>query len=352
MICFAQEALSQNNYIEEPFSFTSDDLVLAGILTVPVSFTPNDKLMVLVAAPLPAQRDYHGMFSSLADTLSKNGIAVFRFDNRAYTDTTLRPDDVTVHEQADDVLKAIEALREDPRFAKSPIGLLGHSEGGSAVAIVASDNSDIAFVVCLGSSGIDGAELAYYQMTEAINGSFLNNMSAESKRIMFEMIEENIRIVAACTERDSVEYYMDNTLRDRYTSLDKKWFGKQTMEEAVSNNKKTWLKPRLMAYIRFKPRMYYSRISSPALIMWGKKDERMDYKSNAAAFRKIAAESKQQNFRIVVLDSLNHSFQLFDEQKDRMFNNPHRKKKEDEAPRKFSGMAWGRVVDWVTRLHL
>lgn len=348
LICFIQAALCQNSYSEEPFSFLSGGLQLDGTLTIPASFEPDDKLVVLLTAPQAIQRDYHGMFSSLADTLGKRGVAVFRFDNRAYTDTSLAKDAVTVHEQARDVLKAVEALGEDPRFSKSPVGLLGHSEGGSAAAIAVSEDKNVAFAIFLASSGINGEELAYYQGTTAINGLPVPLPEEQKKRI-FEGLRENIRIVAKYPERDSVEYYMDRFLRWRYTLLGTAAYGKQTMEEAVAGNKKRWLKPRLMAYIRFKPKLYYSKVSCPALVMYGKLDEQLDYRSNSEGIRKIFTETQKQNYKIVALDSLDHAFKPYT----RSWNPFHQKKPEKPVnPKDFSRQAWGIIVNWIADLKL
>src|SRR5690606_27374210 len=105
--------------------------------------------------------------------------------------------------------------------------------------------------------------------------------------------------------------------------------------------------PRLIAYIRFKPALYYSRISCPALVMYGKLDERLDPESNSKGIRNIFTENGKRNYKIVILDSLDHSFKPYTRPWIR-YHNPESQKPE---PKDFSREAWGTVADWVFRLE-
>lgn len=149
-------------YHSEEFSFLAkgDSTLLRATLTLPHHFHQKGKLVILVAPPQPRSRDYLGMFSSMADTLTKSGVGVFRFDNRAFSNKNLADEETTMMNQVDDVILAIRAIKADPRFRKTRIGLAGHSEGASAAAIVAAKHR-MAFSIYLSTSGIKGIYLVY-----------------------------------------------------------------------------------------------------------------------------------------------------------------------------------------------
>ena len=69
-----------------------------------------------------------------ADSLSSKGIATFRFNNRAFTDSlkgnSKDPDRFTLWDGVEDLNYIIAALESDSRFKESKIGLLEHSKGG------------------------------------------------------------------------------------------------------------------------------------------------------------------------------------------------------------------------------
>ncbi|MDR0766219.1 MAG: hypothetical protein LBF09_04710, partial [Odoribacteraceae bacterium] len=58
---------------EVSFAITMSPVLLNGTLTVPARFTAGDKVVILVPPAIETNRDYRGLYSVLADTLSKSG---------------------------------------------------------------------------------------------------------------------------------------------------------------------------------------------------------------------------------------------------------------------------------------
>ena len=189
--CFAD---SIPNIQVENFSFYVDsgNLKLNGILCIPSSSQISEKKVVIMQTPpYPSDADYHGMYSELAEVFAHSGIASLRFENRA-KNLNISGEEVTMYNQADDLHDAFLSLKRDRRFATYKIGLLGHSEGGSAVAIESSKNNDIAFAIILSSCGIKGTDFIYYQSTLRID--YLKLHSIQDKWIRKE-IWDKIRII-------------------------------------------------------------------------------------------------------------------------------------------------------------
>ena len=78
-------------YTVEEVSFTNGDVTLAGTLTIPESDAPVPAVVLLTGSG-PQNRDEeifdHRPFWVIADHLSRNGIAVLRFDDRGVGGST------------------------------------------------------------------------------------------------------------------------------------------------------------------------------------------------------------------------------------------------------------------------
>lgn len=312
---------TEQPYDEEEFSFrvNNDSLVLSGSLIIPSSFQQGDRVIVMVSPPQANSRDYYNVFKVLADTLGKRGTAVLRFDNRAFVDTnSLHPKETTIYTQKADALNALDALKADPRFEASPIGLLGHSEGALAVVMAAAERRDISFVVLLATPGVNGLDVAYNQGANRIMRAF-PTINQKEKESSLTFLYNNLKIIAENKNIDSLKYHMDNLIRKGHASNPKK-FGKQTVDEAIETNRRMFLMPRQVALVQFKPTDYYPDITCPTLVVYGKNDELLDIQSNLAGIDNLFKSSKKRNYMIVTLDSLGHTFQRTSDRAERQSN--------------------------------
>lgn len=299
-------------YTSETFRFTDAQRkqVLEGTLTIPKTFTSSTKVVVLVAPPLPIPRDYYGLFSTLADILSKNGCATFRYDNRAYTDKSLSEEDetVTMFDQADDVHEAIRALRRDQRFARHRIGLLGHSEGGNAVAIAASRNKDVNFVICLSTCGIKGVDLGYEQTSAPI--LFNRKMPEDVREFMLRSLKSYLHIVNEYNSLDSIKRKLKQELTNQYNLVNDKSriYGKASLDEISRKVIGGYTRPRMIAFIKYDPDLYFSKLSCPVLIMCGKMDGNIDCEKHLNGLKKILEKNGKQNYEVLAIDSVSHGY--------------------------------------------
>lgn len=103
--------------MSESFSFSVNkgQQTLGGTLLMPKNFKPNAKVVVGVMPPIALDRYYGGLYKSIGEALAKKGIAVLLYNNRAYCDSTLAMESVTMFDQVDDARDAIAALRRDSR---------------------------------------------------------------------------------------------------------------------------------------------------------------------------------------------------------------------------------------------
>ena len=129
--------------IEVSFPILKGKMKLQGVVSQVAEAPQQSPILVLVTPPQASNRDYVGFFKALSDSLNRKGYTTFRYDNRSYSDTLqgnqLHEGRYTMHDAADDLHDALAFLKSDERFASHPVGVIGHSEGGSVAIIEASD---------------------------------------------------------------------------------------------------------------------------------------------------------------------------------------------------------------------
>ena len=130
-ISHAQTVEINEFYKSEEVSFINGETTLAGTLSIPLK-TGKHPAVVLISGSGPQNRDSDvfgfKVFRKIADSLSRNGIAVLRYDDRGVGKSVSKDAaNSTTKDYAEDVKKAVEFLRQHKDINPNKIGLLGHS---------------------------------------------------------------------------------------------------------------------------------------------------------------------------------------------------------------------------------
>jgi hypothetical protein len=124
-------------YATEDVSFSCEDHMLAGTLTLP-NQAAEAPVLLLITGSGPQNRDEelmgHKPFAVIADAFAREGIATLRYDDRGTAESTGDFAAATTADFAADAAAGIRFLREKG-FRK--VGALGHSEGGTIVFLLA-----------------------------------------------------------------------------------------------------------------------------------------------------------------------------------------------------------------------
>lgn len=330
-------------FITESFAFKAKGgLKLQGTLTLPEMFTDSTKIAILVAPPVSAEKDYGGLFLSLAECLGKRGIATLRFNNRAFTDSTFveANEMITMFDHADDLHNAFKAIKNDKRFLNNPIGLIGHSEGGNSSIIEASRNKDVNFLITLSTCGIDGADFCYWQSTLCF--SYPNMYTSNLRNHIVKDIYERIQIIK--TLNDSIE--IDTALRRQMKESCVR-AGVEYTEFLIENNLKKWTTPRIIAFIKYSPEKYLSQISCPVFVAHGMNDGFLEWKTNLDGIEKAFIKSGKSNYRIVAFQDTNHSYQHSQITIPFFISVSHKKGQKPV----FVEKNWDMIADWLINNH-
>jgi uncharacterized protein len=139
-------------------------------LTLPTIGEGQFPAVLLVPGAGPADMNYGGMFSQIAQYLSERGFAVLRYDKRGVGDNGTHIDsdvwgNMTFNDLKQDAQKAVKVLVQQPEVDAKRITVLGHSEGGEIATRVAIDDQDKVNNIALMAPRIQSAvDAAYYNL--------------------------------------------------------------------------------------------------------------------------------------------------------------------------------------------
>lgn len=283
-------AVADVPYAVSEVTFPSPCGVLAGTLTLPE--TPIAAI-VTVTGSGPQNRDEeimgHKPFAVLADSLSRNGVAVLRYDDRGVGGSTAgKPTDTTV-ELAQDAMAAIDYLKTLPETANLKIGILGHSEGGTIAFIAAAERSeDVAFVISLAGGAVSGHEILVTQ-NHAIAEASGHPLDQATSQVVDEIFE-----VLRTTPDSQVADKLGKVL-DKMPGMTA-----DERERQIAAMTSPWY----LAFVRLDPTKYLENVKCPVLAMNGDKDVQVDGKTNLAAIKQSIPSAET-----VLLADMNHLFQ-------------------------------------------
>ena len=299
-------------YNEEEVTFENKTagITLAGTLTIPKK-TGKFPAVVLITGSGQQDRDEtifnHKPFLVIADYLTRNGVAVLRYDDRGAGKSTGNFSSATTEDFATDALAAVQYLKSREEVDSKKIGLIGHSEGGMIAPMAAVNSSDISFIVLLAGPGVVGKDLLLRQ-TELI----LRTSGSSEEEINKEVTDAKEAYDVITSEPDSLTAY--NKLKEMF---DKEVAGLSPEEKskpeysAANFNRQTsiLLSPWFRFFLRYDPQPVLENVSIPVLALNGGKDLQVDPDQNLPAIGKALKNGGNKNYKIEKIPGLNHLFQ-------------------------------------------
>jgi pimeloyl-ACP methyl ester carboxylesterase len=298
-------------YRAEEVTFASVPGVrLAGTLTLPAGAGPFPAV-VLVSGSGPQDRDEailgHRPFAVLADHLTRNGIAVLRYDDRGVRGSTGSFADATSGDFADDALAAVRYLGTRREVAPRKIGIAGHSEGGLIAPMVAVRAPEVAFLVLLAGTGLPGDSILKLQgrLIARAGGTPAEviEQSARAQARMFAVIREggDSAAVRARLRQIGAEMMAQITEEQRRAAQ----LTPEVMEASIGQMNTPWFR----YFLAYDPRPTLRRVRVPVLALNGSLDLQVPAKEDLAAIAAALREGGNRDVRTIELPGLNHLFQ-------------------------------------------
>jgi dipeptidyl aminopeptidase/acylaminoacyl peptidase len=136
----------------EDVEFHHGDLRLAGMFFVPEGEGPFPVAVIIHGSG--TSRRNSPWYLTVTRHLQDNGVAVLLPDKRGSEKSEGNWVGADFHDLAGDTMAAVDYVRNRAESAVSRIGLIGMSQGGWIAPVVASEDTDIAFVVSMSGSAV------------------------------------------------------------------------------------------------------------------------------------------------------------------------------------------------------
>lgn len=281
---------------------------LAGTLTLPTGAGPFSAV-ILISGSGPQDRDEallgHKPFLVLADHLTRQGLAVLRFDDRGTGQSTGDFGTATSRDFATDVAAGLDFLRTRPEVNTQRVGLIGHSEGGLVAPMVATTRPDVAFLVLLAGPGVTGEEILYAQTALILRAEGADdNTIAQNRRVQEQMFQ----VLRQRASEEVLAEQLRTILRDSRSQAPPE-VQQQLTDEAIEGCVQQMMSPWMRYFLAYDPRPTLEQVKVPVLALFGEKDLQVPPAQNhpvvAAALK---AGGNPQN-TAETLPGLNHLFQ-------------------------------------------
>ncbi|TDE13671.1 alpha/beta hydrolase family protein [Dyadobacter psychrotolerans] len=293
---------------EVSFENKKSGIKLAGTLTVPRG-NGTFPAVILVSGSGPQNRDSeifgHKSFAVIADYLTRNGIAVLRYDDRGVGQSGGAFSKALTYDFAEDAAAALEYLRAEQKMNPKKVGLIGHSEGGLVGPIVASGNSSPDFLVLLAAPAMEIDELMLEQARLIGEKS---GASADNLKLQAETNAKAFALLKNGPVTDSTLKKIEDVFVGQLTALSK---GSAT-ETAIRQQAKQIMKtfnPWFIGFMNLKPKEYLGKVTGPVLALNGSKDLQVPPKQNLEVMRNILGKNPKVQLTAMELPDLNHLFQ-------------------------------------------
>ena len=308
-----QEPKKPYPYREEEVFFENrtDEIRLAGTLTFPESDGPHPAAL-LVSGTGPNDRDQliwgHRVFLVLADYLTRQGIAVLRFDDRGVGRSTGNYDIATFEDFARDSLAAVAYLKTRPEIDAEKIGLIGHSEGGAIAPMAASTSPDVAYLVLMAAPGSNDLEGGLKQFADGYRAN-----GASEKAIAFKcsILKKIFYTVRHEDDVEAAKQKIRQILQDAKPELSKLSEDERRKIELESADtyEFDWMfSPEFRSILRYDPKGILMKVKCPVLAINGDKDVQIP-SENLEAIKAALAAGGNHQCTIRELPGLNHLFQ-------------------------------------------
>jgi len=306
-----QEPLPPFQYISEDVAFTNDrfNINLAGTLTIPKGEGPFPAVILITGSGAQNRNEEvfgHKPFMVIADHLTRNGIAVLRYDDRGIGKSEGNYSTATSADFATDAEAAFKFLKTNQKINSKLIGLTGHSEGGIIAPMVAAANREVAFIISLAGTGVRGDKVLHRQNKD------LGLASGIAEADVMKSISINKKLFAVVRKEAD-----DKKALEKMTSVYKKELAKEESSPEEINKELERFRQSSQAvvshwfryFMRTDPSLYWKKVKCPVLALNGEKDLQVAADVNLPAIEKALGSGGNRLIKTIAFPDLNHLFQ-------------------------------------------
>lgn len=299
-------------YTEEEVSFLSPNpnVTLFGTLTIPEGDGPFPAV-ILVTGSGPQDRDEtiagHRPFHVIADVLSRQGIAVLRYDERGIGESEGEFSTATSADFADDAEAALNFLASVDNIIAENTGIIGHSEGALIAPMVASRRPETGFIIMLAGPSIPGREVLNGQSALILGKMGIPGNTVDKMLPLRQNVHEILRANPSDSVFTAKLQQQADTLLSAFNSTEKQMLGlnEENLVEQFSIMATPWFR----YFLEYDPYPALQATTCPILALNGDLDVQVLADPNLTKLEALFEQSGHPSSKAVLLEGLNHLFQ-------------------------------------------
>ncbi len=295
------------DYPAKEIIIQNDSISIGGTLTWPEDVQTN-QLVIIISGSGAQNRNGQlpitdfKPYQALAESLTSNGIATFRYDDRGIGESTGSFSDATLSTLASDVDAIIEHFKED----YSKITLLGHSQGGVIAGKVANENQQVDKLILMASTGISLKRILHFQVRQSFQRAGLDSA------VIADEIAGREQLMDAVLDEENVEQAQAN-YRPKFEEIQLKLGSDPAQATAAAKQQVTQLtntfrSSQVRSLLTYDPTKDLEKLTIPVLVIFGGKDTQVTVALNKEPIEQ-ALESAGISYQTKVFEHANHLFQ-------------------------------------------
>ncbi len=301
-------------YVVEDVRFPggADGVTLAGTLTHPKSEGPFPAV-VLISGSGPQNRDEfimgHKPFLLIADTLTREGWAVLRYDDRGVGDSTGQFTNATLDDFVADTVAAIRYLQTRPDINSRVMGLIGHSEGAAvAIRAAVAEQAPVSFIVMLSGPTVRGSDVLLLQDERLLKAAGVDEETARSYRDLIAGIIE--LVLDKNLTPDARAKAIGEKLRAYAEKLPEPQRKAMGLDEAGIRRQMNIVQmPWFRRFLTEDPRQLLVKLTIPLLAIYGEKDLQVPPDQNIPPLIQALEKAGLADYAVLKFKGLNHLLQ-------------------------------------------
>ena len=294
LVLFSQDEAYQN--VAQNFEHNGN--VLSGTIMLPANKPGPFSVAVFVHGDGAMPYDAYGYYHSLWNRLAKQGIASFSWDKPGVGSSQGDWESQNMDDRAYETIAAIEALKERTDIDSNKIGLIGYSQAGWVLPLVASKSNDVDFMVVV-SGAINWMEQgAYLTKTRLLR-------EGRSQALINQAIVD--------FHNTTQQYFAPSSTYDQYLQA-------YHNDAALRGDSVEPMTPQRFRFVKlnwkYDARESIKNITVPTLAVFGEDDLNVNIAESAMVYRQLFAESGNRDLTVKVFPAAQHALlktKYFDE---------------------------------------
>ncbi|NOZ51974.1 MAG: alpha/beta hydrolase [Gammaproteobacteria bacterium] len=282
-------SLDNKTYREVTMGFEHEGNQLSASVILPENSSGPFPVVVFVHGDGAMPYDAYGYYRPLWNRLAKQGIASFSWDKPGVGRSQGDWQNQSLDNRADETIAAIDMLKKHTNIVPNKIGLIGYSQAGWVLPLVAK-KSDYPNFMILVSTAINWMNQGAYMMKERLT----------QKGVSDKQIKEAIELYRST----SVQFFAPSTTYEEYRQYYHANTALKMMGEAL-------LTPQRFQFVklnwRYDAQESLKKITAPTLAIFGKHDLNVDTQESIRVYKTIFEKSGNNDVTIKLFPDAQHS---------------------------------------------